>query len=348
MAKRKLGVGIISTGWVAQAHADNFTAIDGCDVVAVCSRSKQRAQAFVDERKLPGASAYGKLDQFLAHDGLDIVVVCSVHKHHPQQTIAAARAGKHIVIEKPVALNRTDLRAMVREVKKARVKTSVCFELRWIGLFKNIKAMIEAGTIGEPFYGETSYFHGIGPWYGQYDWNIKKREAGSAELTAGCHALDGLIWLMGSPVIEVAAMSTTSKSNPLKYEYDPNSVAIVKFANGAIGKIATSIECRQPYLFPCLFQGTKGSIWNDQVATLDWPGLRPGEWARIPADLPDSGDVHDHPYAGQLQYFVDCVRNNKRPHNDLAHTAHVHEVCFAITEAIKRKKTVKVPKTPGM
>ena len=345
---RTLGVGIISTGWVAEAHVDNFKAIDGCEVVAVCSRKKDRARAFADSRGLPEAGAYSNVDQFLKHPGLDIVVICSIHPQHPAQTIAAARAGKHIVIEKPVALNRKDLAAMCRAVKKARVKTSVCFELRWIGLFKNIKAIMERNLVGEVFYGETAYFHGIGPWYGQYEWNLKKRLAGSAELTAGCHALDALIWLMDSDVTEVAAMSNTAPSNPLKYEYDPNSVAIMNFKNGAIGKVATSVECRQPYLFPVLLQGTGGTIWNDQLATLDLPGLHKDNWAKIPCDLPDSGDVHDHPYAGQLAYFVECIRKNRRPHNDLSNCAHAHEVCFAIQEAIRTRKTVKVPRTPGV
>ena len=58
-------------------------------------------------------------------------------------------------------------------------------------------------------------------------------------------------------------------------------------------------------------------------------------------------DVHDHPYLGQFQYFVDCIRANRRPHNDLAHCAHVHEVCFAIQQAVKARKAVKVLKTPG-
>jgi len=345
MAKKStLGVGVIGTGWVAGAHIENFKQIAGCEIVAVCSRAKSRAAAKIAEHSLTSATPYDDVKQFLKHDGLDVVVICTPHPNHPAETIAAARAGKHIVIEKPVAIDRANLRKMVTAVEKAKVKTSVCFELRWIGLFKNIKAMVEAGTIGNIFLGECSYFHGIGPWYPQYKWNIQKKVGADALLTAGCHALDSLIWLMGSDVTEVSAFSGTSKKNPLKYEYDPNSIALLRFANGAIGKVSTSIECRQPYLFPILLQGDKGTIWNDQVSTLDWPGLRKEEWARIPADLPNSGDVHDHPYLGQLEYFVDCIRTNKRPHNDLKNTAHVHEVIFAINEAIAKRKTVKVPK----
>jgi len=204
------------------------------------------------------------------------------------------------------------------------------------------KAMLAQGLLGNVFYGECSYFHGIGPWYGQWSWNIKKEIGGDALLTAGCHALDGLIYLMDSPVVEVAAMSNTSPKNPLKYEYDPNSVAILKFKNGAIGKVATSVECRQPYLFPILRQSDKGSVWNDQLWTTEWPGTLKDKWAKIPAAVPDSGDVNDHPYEGQLSYFVDCIKTGKRPHNDLGSCAHVHEVMFAIDEAIKTRKNVKV------
>ena len=347
MAKKTLGVGIIGTGWVSGAHIDTFGKIDGCRVVAVCSAKKARAEARIAEQGVDGATAYADLNRFLDHKGLDIVVVCTRHPNHPAETIAAAKARKHIVIEKPAAMNRADLARMVAAVKKARVKTSVCFELRWIGLFMNIKAILEQGLVGNLFYGETAYFHGIGPWYGQWGWNVKKRMGGDALLTAGCHALDGLIWLMGSRVAEVAAMSNTSRRNPLKYEYDTNSVVILKFANGAIGKVATSIECRQPYLFPVLLQGDKGSIWNDKISTTDWPGLHKDHWATIPAQLPDSGDVGAHPYLGQLEYFVDCIRNNRRPHNDLNNASHVHEVVFAVNDAIRTRRNVKVKKTAG-
>ena len=347
MAAKTLGIGIVGTGWAAEGHADNLKQIEGCRIVAVCSRQKARAQAFAAERGLGDVATYARLGALLEHDGLDVVSICTTHPLHPAQTIAAARAGKHVIIEKPVALNRADLRQMVAAVKKAKVKTSVCVELRWIGLFKNIKAVLDQGLLGNVFYGEASYYHGIGPWYGQYSWNIKKRIGVSAELTAGIHAVDALIWLMGSRVAEVSAMTSFSRGNVLNYEYAPNSVAIMKFANGAIGKVATSVECRQPYHFPVILQGDKGTIRDDSISTTEWPGLLKDQWAKLPADMPDSGDVHDHPYLGQFQYFVDCIRANRRPHNDLAHCAHVHEVCFAIQKAVRGRKAVKVLKTPG-
>src|SRR5947207_1669340 len=98
-----LGVGILGTGWVAGAHIDNFKKVPGCDVVAINSRDKARARAKAAEHGVRAAAAYDDLGEFLAHPGLDIVVICTPHPNHPAETIASAKAGKHIVIEKPVA-----------------------------------------------------------------------------------------------------------------------------------------------------------------------------------------------------------------------------------------------------
>ncbi|MDP6153299.1 MAG: Gfo/Idh/MocA family oxidoreductase [Phycisphaeraceae bacterium] len=346
MAKKKTyGVGIIGTGWVAGAHVMNFKKIDATQVVAICSRTKSRADAFVREQGLSDAGTYNKVADFLKHDGLDIVVIATPHPNHPAETIAAARAGKHIVIEKPAALTAGELRKMVAEVNKTKVKTSVCFEVRWCGASQNIKAMLDQNLIGNVHYGHTAYHHGIGPWYAQWEWNRKKQMAGSAELTAGCHAVDLLIWLMNTRVSHVSAMGVKGKRNTLKYNYETVSTVNLQFASGAIGNVSTNIECRQPYLFPILLQGDKGSIWNDKVSTTDWPTTQ--GWAHVPSAQPDSGDVNDHPYLGQFEYFIDCLQNNRRPHNDLRNAAHAHEVCFAIQQSVRTNKTVKVARTPG-
>ena len=346
MAQGKaLGSGIVGTGWVAGAHVDNFKKVAGTEIVAVCSRSLERAKQFVADRQLQHAAPYADLKRFLGHAGLDVVVIATPHPSHPAETIAAAKAGKHVVIEKPVALDPASLRKMVAAVNAAGVKTSVCFELRWIGLFKNIKALLGQGLLGRLFHGDVGYNHGVGPWYRQWKWNIRRELGGSAELTAGCHAIDALLWFMGRRVVEVMAMKGTSPKNPLKYEYPPNSTAVMRFEDGATGSVLTSIECRGPYHFPILLQGDKGSIHYDKVFTIDWPGQT--DWTAIPADLPHSGKVEHHPYQGQFEYFVDCIRKDERPHNDLARCAHVHEICFAIEEAAKLGRAVRVKRTAG-
>lgn len=337
-----IDVGILGTGWVAGAHAAALRKIDGVRVVAACSRSRDRARAQLDAWGLPDAVAYDSREALLAHPGLTAVSVCTEHPDHPDATVAAAQAGKHVIIEKPVALRQEDLNRMLAAVDAAGVVTSVCFELRFMGLFQNIKAMLGQNLIGQVFYAEASYYHGIGPWYAQHRWNVKRDIAGDAVLTAGCHALDSLIWLLEDRVVEVAAMSNTSSGNPLGYEYDPNSVAILRFSRGTLAKVATSIECRQPYLFPVLLQGDRGSIHNDRVASLDWPGLAHGQWATVPTALPDSGDVDDHPYQLQFQAFVEAIRGGAAPHNTLAGAAHSHEVAFAIERACRTRAVIRL------
>ncbi len=343
MKSQSFGIGIIGTGWVAGAHIENFKKIEGCEIKGILSRSQKRAAQKIIEHELTGAVPYGNQKAFLEDPKIDIVVICTPHPMHPKECIAAAKAGKHIVIEKPVALCRQELYEMLEEVEKAQVQTSVCFELRWIGLFKNIKAILSQGLIGEVFYGETAYFHGIGPWYPQYPWNRTKKMGGDAFLTAGCHALDGLLWFMDKRVVRVMAMANTSPNNPLNYEYEPNVSVLLEFENGAIGKVSTSIECRQPYTFPVLLQGERGSIMGDKVSSLDWPGLKAGTWATLPTAMPDSGDVSDHPYMDQLQYFVNCIRSGNRPHNDLRACSHVHEVMFAIQDSLAQKSSIEIP-----
>jgi predicted dehydrogenase len=345
VADRTLGVGILGTGSVAGAHADNWKKVAGARIVAIGSRSDANARRFIAEKGLADAAPFDDLKQLLASRELDVVVLATPHVLHPEQTIAAAKAGKHVVIEKPVALDPAALRRMVAVVKAAGVHTSVCFELRWCGLFKNIKALLAQGLLGDLFHGEVGYSHGCGPWYRQWDWNRRKATGGSAELTGGCHAIDALLWFMERRVVAVSAMKSTSKHNPLKYEYPPNSTALFRFEDGATGSVHTSIECRGPYHFPILLQGEKGSVNYDKVFTTTWPGQT--GWTTIPTDLPDSGKVEHHPYQGQFEEFVACIRANRRPHNDLNHCAHVHEICFAIEEAAKSGRSVTVKKTPG-
>ncbi|QDT64889.1 Gfo/Idh/MocA family protein [Calycomorphotria hydatis] len=338
----KIKIGILGTGWVAGAHAEAFSAIPGCEVAALYSRDINRAATRIQEMGLSNAEPYDNLELLLNNPEIDVISICSMHHEHPQQTIAAAQAGKHLVIEKPLATSPEAISEMVSAVNKAGVKTSVCFELRFIGLMNNIKSFVDQGLLGNIFYGQCSYFHGIGPWYRQWSWNKQQKFGGSAILTAGCHALDFLLETVDSKVKTVSAVSNRSTGNPLEYDYDTNIAAVLEFENGTIGQFSTSIECRQPYQFPVLLQGELGTIWNDQISSTKWPGLKYGEWAKIPTSLPDSGDVSDHPYQSQFEHLLSCIKNDEEPTNSLANCLHTHEVTFAIDEAAKSGRKTDV------
>lgn len=337
----KFGVGIVGTGWVSGEYIRAFEADPRTEVRALVSREKDRAHAKAEEFGLTRARAYEHLERMLDDPGIQIVVLATPHPLHVPQGIAAAQAGKHIVIEKPVALDLASMRELQSAVAAAKVKTVVSFVLRWNPLFKTIRAMLADGMVGKIFYAEADYLHGLGPWYAQYAWNIKKEMGGSSLLTGGCHAVDALRWFVGKKAVEVFAYANTSAANPLHYEYEPNSVTLVRFEDGTIGKVASSIECAMPYVFNIQLLGDQGAIRNNQLFTQRWPGQK--DWAEIPTVLPNSGDVTQHPFLDEASHFVDCIVNNTESHAALQDAALTHEICFASEISARERRPVSLP-----
>lgn len=338
---KNLGVGILGTGWVSGEHIRAFEANPHTEVRAILSRDKARAAAKAEEHKLARCRGYDRLEDLLDDPAVQIVSICTPHHLHVQQGIAAAKAGKHLLLEKPVALDLEGLRALRDAVRQAGVKTVVSFVLRWNPLFETIRALLGEETIGRLFYAEVDYLHGLGPWYRQYEWNVKREIGGSSLLTGGCHAVDGLRWFARQRPVEVFAYSNTSVHNPLNYEYDPNSVTLVKFEDGTLGKVASSVECVQPYVFNIVLLGDQGAIRNNQVFSKRWVGQ--GGWATIPTVLPDSGDVTHHPFREEVDHFVDCILTGRESHANLEDAAVTHEICLASEISALEKRPVTLP-----
>ncbi len=338
---KDLGVGIVGTGWVSGEYIQAFSANAHTEVRAIVSRDKARAQRKAREHSLVNCRAFDRLEDMLVDPSLHIVCLCTPHHLHAPQAIAAAEAGKHLVIEKPVALDLESLRNLQSAVRKSKVKTIVSFVLRWNPLFEMIRGFLADGVIGNVFLAEVDYFHGIGPWYGQYAWNVKKEFAGSSLLTAGCHAVDGLRWFIGKCAVEVFSYANFSSRNPLHYEYEPNSVTLVRFEDGTMGKVSSSVECVQPYIFNVELFGDQGTIRNNQVFSKRWTGQK--GWATIPTVLPDSGDVTHHPFQDEVNHFVDSVLNDRDSHACLDDAALTHEICFASEISIRERRPVSLP-----
>jgi len=324
----KMGVGIVGTGWVSGEHIRAFTKNPHTKVVAVCGRSAAKARAKVDECGID-CETMESLDHMLCRPDVDIVSIATPPHVHREQAVAAAKAGKHIMLEKAMAVNLEDLRAIRDAVAAANVKSVVSFVLRWNPLFDIIKTQLNAGNLGSVFYGEVDYFHGIGPWYGQYGWNVKKEIGASSLLSAGCHALDALRYFMGGEVVEVFQYGTFGKGKDFaEYEYNPTTVTILKFADGSVGKVASCIECIQPYVFNINLVGTEGTIKNNKLySRRAFPGQT--SWTEVPTILPDSGDVTHHPFQQEVDHLVDCILNDKESHVNVADAYKTHEIILA-------------------
>src|SRR5688572_7680936 len=124
-----LRVGVVGLGWVAGAHIETFKAVAGAKVTAVCSRREQNPKEVEKKYGLP-LKVYRDYDAMLADEDIDAIDICTQHPQHPAQAIAAAKAGKHIIIEKPIALTWADAKAIRDAAKKAKVQVCVCFEVR--------------------------------------------------------------------------------------------------------------------------------------------------------------------------------------------------------------------------
>ncbi len=331
MHNPKLGVAIHGAGKVAYAHAASWMKNPHCEIVSISSRRKETAQRLADELGID-CTVGDDYDRVLRDDRVDVVNISGPNHVHAEQGIAAAEAGKHLLMEKPMVLSMPQNRALRDAVAKAGVKSVVSFVLRWNPLFENLKAVLAAGGIGELFYIEVDYWHGISPtWYGGWDWAHTKKTGGSTMLLGGCHAVDALRWFAGEEVVEVTAYSNNKKGH---FEYDANVVAVLKFQSGAIGKTSTLFDAEMPYCFNIDLVGTEGTMRDNRLWSKK---LLPGQtgWTEMKTILPDSGDVHHHAFDAEMDHLVDCIREDRQSHCNIADAYHTHELCLAIDRSIE-------------
>ena len=362
MTERQLGVLVHGAGWVAGEHIKAFEANPSARVVAISSRRLESAKRKVDELGLKDVGTYNDLGEALRHDGVDIISVCTPQHLHTENVIQAAEAGKHIVIEKPIANSLDEMRAMRDAVHKAGVKTVACFVLRWNPLFETLKTMIADDALGNVYYVETDYQHDIASWWSGYD-DARKKETGvSAMLVGGCHALDSARWFAGRERYQAARVTEVfaycggyrkGKRGEFQYptgtwvedtpplEYEGLEVLLLKFDNGVVGKVSVNFDCIMPYTFPIEIFGDRGTVKDNRIWSHKYPGQK--GWVEIPTILPDSADVSHHPFQGEMDHFVECVLNNRESHCNLDDAINTHETVFAAQQCYETGQPVKLP-----
>jgi len=339
---KKYNVGIVGYGWVASAHIPAINATSLAQVAAVYSARPLDSNQ-LSARHGGRVKAYNDFERMLADPDIHALSICSFPYDHARQVIAAAQAGKHLIIEKPLCLSLADLRAMRKAINQSGIKTCVCFECRYSSQFLATKAVIDQGLLGKLHYGEIDYYHGIGPWYGQFRWNTRKDAGGSALLTAGCHALDALLLCLGDDVVEVSSYDTRSRSKIFApYEYTTTSVTILKFKDGTVGKCAAVVDCLQPYYFHTHLVGSEGSLLDNKFHSMKLKTNK-NAWSNLAMNLLDSGDVSDHPYQTQFEAFFNALDKGKTmPLTSFAEASRSHEVMFAADRSAARGRPVKM------
>lgn len=300
------GVGVFGIGWVAGEHINAYTRNPHMRVVALGSRQRQSGQA-AKERLCLDCDIVDTYDELLLRDDIDIIDICSPNVMHAEQAIAAAEAGKHVVIEKPIAMNLAELRAIRDAVVKARVKSQVGFVARWNPHVQSIRSMVDKGGLGDLYYTEVD-----------------------------------LLYYFGGDVEEVFAYGAFGHRKD--YEYKPTYAAVVKFKSGKIGKTGCSFENECPYVLNIILHGSKGSVLNEKFYTKSWfPGQQ--GWQHFTTTFLDSGDVTHHPFQGMMDDLATALIEDKEATANIHEAYKSHEICLAIDLSIERGQVVKLPLT---
>lgn len=223
-----IGASTIAAQWMINAVRQQ----SGHDVVAVMSSNAERARAYAAEHGI--ARGYGSLDELLADPAVQVVYISTTNELHQGQVLAAAKAGKHVLCEKPLALTADDALAMVRACREAGVLLATNHHLRNAATHRKIRELIEQGAIGKPLYARV--FHAVYLPPNLQGWRIDKPEAGGGViLDITVHDADTLRFHLEAEPVEVTGM--TQSSPMAKQGLEDGVMAVIRFSNGVLAQI---------------------------------------------------------------------------------------------------------------
>jgi len=336
--KKQLGVGIRGAGQVAYEHAKAIDNNPRLYLAAVCSRTVESAQRLAG-RYNPAPKVYRHYEDMLADAAVDIVSICMPNYLHAREAIQAYEAQKHLVLEKPAAINYEELQALRNAANKSDVCSVISFVLRWHPMVKNLKALLDQQAIGEIYYIEADYWHGIKKSFSSYNWIRKKEYAGGAMITGGCHAADIVRYLSGKEVAEVFAYRCKKRPD---FDYDTTLVASVKFSDESIGKLSVSLDglCF-PYQFNIDLLGTEGAIRDNRIySKVLFPEQT--DFITLASETPNSGAVDHHPFQQEIDNLTDQILHDAPILSDVADACRSMEIVLAIEKSAATGKPVKI------
>jgi predicted dehydrogenase len=259
-------VGLIGCGKVGQIHAAALRGLAGAELTAVCDVSAERVKVFADRY---GTRGYTDVDALLAEGKVEAVLIGTPHPLHAAPAVQAANAGVHVLVEKPMAATLADCDAMLAAANRAGVLLGVISQRRFFEPVQRMKEAIDAGKIGRPAlavftmysWREPAYYVSD-PWRGKWD-----TEGGGVLVNQSPHQLDLLRWFMG-PVAEVSGY--WANINHPSVEVDDTAVAVLRFQNGGLGAIVTSVAQKPGIYTKVHVHGTSGAsigVETDRGAT---------------------------------------------------------------------------------
>lgn len=236
MKTKTYRIAILGCGKVAHLHAQAIANLPNAELAGVWSRRASTASEFAAQHQ---TTAYGNIENMIRQAEIDLALVCTPHPFHREPAVEAARAGAHLLVEKPLASTLEDCDAIIDACNKSGVNLGVISQRRWYAPVKRIKMAIDEGKIGKPVLGTINMlgwrskdYYDADEWRGTW-----KMEGGGVLVNQAPHQLDLLLWFMG----EIEEVYGTWKNLNHPYiEVEDTALSIIKFRNGGIGNIIVS------------------------------------------------------------------------------------------------------------
>ena len=354
MNESTIGVAIIGSGKVADAHALGYAAVPGCRVARVVDVDPARAVLLAARH---GARPAASLAEVLADADVSVVSICTPHPSHAELAIAAAESGRHVLVEKPMALIVADCDRMIEAAARNDVRLGVVSQRRWYEPVRRMRRALDDGRIGDPILSTLEMLGWRGPEYYALDaWRgTLAGEGGGVLVTQASHQLDLLLWLAGPAAVVTARHGTFNHPGT---EVEDTAVVLIEFANGGLGSIVAS-NSQYPGLWGRIrvhgrsgasigVETERGTAFISGVTTSVEPALIdvwtiPGEEHLVDAwrteDLARSAglDPMTHYHALQIADFIGAVREGRPP----AVTGRDGRAAVALFQAVYRSNATR-------
>ncbi len=345
-----LGFAIVGTGMISRFHARAIADVRGAKLVACCDTAPGRAQQFADE---VGCTPYDNMKAMLADEAVDVVSIATPSGAHMEPAVAAAKAGKHVIVEKPLEITLRRCDKIIDACEQAGVKLGTIFPSRFHDSSVLMRKAIDQGRFGRLTLGDayvkwyrTQEYYDSGAWRGTW-----KLDGGGALMNQAVHTVDLLSWLMG-PVEEIQAQTATLAHK--RIEVEDVATATLKFASGALGVIEATTAAYPGYLKRIELHGSEGSavLEEEDIKAWDFAKRKPADKAIHKAmqqskstggGAADPAAIGHHGHTMQFKDFVKAINTDGTPAVDGHEGRKPVEIILAIYKAAQSGKTVKLP-----
>ncbi len=310
----KMRIGIVGGGNISETHARAARAIPGVEIAALCGGNKEKVERLCREH---GGTPYTDFEKFLAHKPMEMVALGSPSGMHAEQGIAAARHGLHVLTEKPMDITIAQADALIAATDKAGVKLGVFHQDRFKPDLRRVKDLLDGGILGKPILAEARVkWYRPPEYYADSKWRgTTALDGGGALMNQGVHTVDLLLWLWG----DVVAVQAKMASSLHKIESEDTLVALLEFANGALGTLIATTSIFPGYPRRVELSGSEGTLAIEQDllvrADLHKPDpslIRNEAGDQNPsAASPTVSDIRGHKAA--LEDFLRAIETNGQP-----------------------------------